>query len=222
MTRRSIAVILLTLALCVSGPTRSWAGPKPDAVPSSWQFQIQLGQLRSIRMRAPGEIEPRTFWYLRYRLINRTGDERKFIPQIALYTKTGQLIRASQDVPTAVHRQIKSIYNDPLLRSQSGMTGRILQGADNAPRGVMIFRDFDPDAGQVDIFIGGLSGETVRIQLPQPVQVKSINDDGELIEKEVRELTLSKTLRLTYEISGDLKNRRNLSASLKEKEWIMR
>ncbi|MFP4355307.1 MAG: hypothetical protein ACLFUJ_09305 [Phycisphaerae bacterium] len=218
-TAKGLTILLLLAAAAFS---TAFAAPKPSPVPTEWQFEINLDSLRAITMRVPGETEPRTFWYLRYRLINRTGDERMFIPQIALYTNTGQLIRAGKNVPVSVFRKIQSVFNDPILRDQTAMTGLILQGADNAPRGVMIFPDFDPDAGTVKIFVGGLSGEQVRVNLPVPVTVKAINADGELVDTEVDQLNLVKTLQLTFKISGDLKRRENLSATLVDKEWVMR
>ena len=59
-----------------------------------------------------------------------------------------------------------------------GLTGKLLQGEDNAKSGVAIWRDFDAKAGAFDLLLGGLSGETAEIQLPKPIEVVETDTDG--------------------------------------------
>jgi hypothetical protein len=118
--------------------------------------------------------------------------------------------------------QIKKAINDPIARDLTGITGKILQGEDNAKRGIVVFKDFDPEAGAFDIFLSGLSGETARIDLPVPVKVTRMGAGGELEQVEVNQLVLTKTLRLRYELRGDLEARIETDSVLIKQDWVMR
>jgi len=200
-----------------------WADvPKPLEVPVSWLLDFDFQPLQAIRVEIPGEKQPRVFWYLRYAVTNHTSEEPMFVPDFILYTDTGQMIPAGQKVPAAVFQEIKKQYNDPFSKDLSAMAGKILQGADNAKRGIAIWPDFDPAAGAIDLFVGGLSGETVQIHLPKPITVKEIDPDGK--EKQVQKSTivLSRTLHLRYSIPGEAAGRLKAPVKLVEKDWVMR
>jgi len=191
-------------------------------VPSHWQLNIDLEPLKAIQIRLPGRQQSETFWYLRYKVTNRTGSDRIFVPKLALYTDTGQVLRAGQKTPSAVFKRIKSLYNDPLLNDLAEMAGKLLQGRDNAKRGVAIWPDFDAKAGEVDIFIGGLSGEAVEISLPKPITVTRLDAQGKEQVVQKTKIILTKTLRLHYATLGQASARPYAAPQLKKQDWVMR
>ena len=82
----------------------------------------------------------------------------------------------------------------PLLEPESMITGRVLQGDDNARDSVVIFEDFDPNATTVEIFIAGISNETTMVEIPGSVDPET---------KKSKEVLLRKTLVLKYQVPSD-------------------
>ena len=196
--------------------------PKPLIVPLEWEFKIELGELRPIAVRLPDKNTDQVFWYLRYTVTNKSDKDHIFVPEFVLYTDTGQVIRSDKKTPGTVFDKVTKLYNDPLMKAPSAMTGKLLQGQDNAKSSVAIWPDFDPNAGQVSIFVGGLSGETKSISLPSPITV--VQTDWRGREKTVTKdrLLLVKTLDLQYDIPGEKSARRFLAPRLVKKRWVMR
>jgi hypothetical protein len=220
--KQTSAAMAALAAVCALWPGPARTAPQPSEAPVDWQLQFDFKHLQAVLARVPGEREPRLFWFLRYTVTNRTGREEYFVPQFDLYTRTGQLIRAGQGVPVFVFPQIKTLLNNPFLRDTSEMAGKLLLGEDNAKHGVAIWPDFDPAAGVVSIFVGGLSGETVRIKLPRPVRVQELDPMGKPRDVEKSELILSKTMQLTYSIPGEAAKRLDADVRLLGKSWVMR
>lgn len=217
-------MLVLAAVLCVSA---AWvldadAAPKPSPVPPSWQLDIVYEAPMPIMVEDPGGRGRKLYWFMRYQVVNRTGADRIFVPEVALYTDTGQVVRGGAGIAASVVSQIKKAINDPIARDLTGITGKILQGEDNAKRGIVVFEDFDPEAGAFDIFLSGLSGETARIDLPVPVKVTRMGAGGKLEEVEVEQLVLTKTLRLRYELRGDLQSRLETDAVRIKQDWVMR
>ena len=103
------------------------------------------------------------------------------------------------------------------------MTGKLLQGSDNAKSGVAIWKDFDPAAGMFDVFIGSLSGETAEVVLPVPIHVEEVDVmTGEIIETVKDRAILTKTLRLSCSIPGEASARLRSQTTLVKRDWVMR
>lgn len=199
------------------------ATPQPSEIPIDWQFEFEpLHEPRPIRFRPPGLDADRTYWYVQYEVANRTGEEHDFIPDFTLYTDTGQILKGGSGVPTGVAKKVKELYNAPLLLSSSQITGKLLQGADNAKRGVVIFEDIDPAAGGFTIFVGGLSGETQTVELPRPVVMPEVNAEGQTVMVKKNKVTLARTLALTYDLPGEAASRTLTQPRLLRKYWVMR
>ncbi|OPX22330.1 MAG: hypothetical protein B1H04_05140 [Planctomycetales bacterium 4484_123] len=196
--------------------------PKPSVVPLKWELDFEYHPVQSITVRVPGEKKPRTFWYMLFSVCNRSGADRLYVPGFDLYTNTGQVLGAGKDVPTVVFHAIKKRHNNPLLMSLTAITGRILQGEDNAKDGVAIWRDFDPKARRFDVFISGLSGETVKIKLPVPVVVVKKDENGRPVKVTLNELNVTKTLQLSYSLPGEAASRTQTKPRLLAKRWVMR
>lgn len=203
-------------------PQVSMGVPEPSPASISWQMDISYDRLMPIAVENPRTGQKEIYWFLRYQVINRTGKDRIFVPQIMLYTDKGEIVRAGRGISPTVVQQIKRAINDPVARDMTAMTGKFLQGEDNAKRGIAVFRDFGSDASSVDLFIGGLSGETATVELPTQVTVTEMKATGEIVEKQTDTLVLSKTLRLQYNLSGDRRVRSAMTAVLRNKDWIMR
>jgi hypothetical protein len=218
-----ISALVLALTV-VAGAAWVWAEiHRPSPVPKSWEFEARVEKLRAIRVKLTPRSEPQTFWYVIYTVINRTGDDRSFTPEFWMYTEAGSLMRAGRRLPEQqVYKAIKTLHNDPLLRMSSAVSGKLLQGEDNAKHGVAIWPDFDAESGQVDIFIGGLSGETVEMKLPKPIKKEGIDKDGNKVVITKTKVRLSKTLQLTYKIPGDKDNRYRSKPELTDTKWVMR
>jgi hypothetical protein len=104
----------------------------------------------------------------------------------------------------------------------SRITGTILQGEDNRLDGVAIFRDFDPAARSIDVFIGGASGETAVVKLPTKVLVDEIDIRGQTRRVLKDTMVLHKTLQLTYSLPGEAEARFSVAPRQTAKRWVMR
>jgi len=214
------AVVALTIGAIFVGSAQT--APKPAEITTSWQLDFDYKPVQPIMVPVPGEAKPRLFWFMLFTVANHTGSDQIFVPDFTLYTDTAQVLRAGQHVPSAAFDKIKALYNNPLLQDMSGVSGKLLQGEDNAKDGVAIWPDFDPKATSFDIFVGGLSGETAELALPTPMQVTQIDADGKKVVKTVDKVILSKTLDLNYTITGDPASRPKNKAALATKTWVMR
>jgi hypothetical protein len=212
------ALLVLTAVLVGS----SVSAPQPSQAQVEWQLDFEHRTPKPIYVKTPGDADPRLYWFMVYKVVNRSGDDRFFVPDIVLSTSTGQILRGSQGVSVAVYDHIKQLLNEPLLRDNVGMTGKILQGADNARLGIAIFRDFDARAASFDIFVGGLSGEYAVVDLPTPIEVTEVTEDGEQRTVTKKSIILGKTLKLHYSIRTEAGSRIEAKPVLGSKTWVMR
>jgi len=220
---RKVAIILAVgWALAAAGPPLGRSAPKPRIVPIRWELDFEHQTPQPITVVLRGENRPRTYWYLLYTVTNSTKADQIFVPSFVLYTDTGQVLHAGDKISTGVFAAIQKRHNNPHLRNIAAITGRILQGEDNARDGVAIWRDFDGRARAFDVFAGGLSGEQVKIKLPSPVQATAKDDQGKTVAVTQSEAILSKTLQLQYTIPGEAPARARTGAKLLKKRWVMR
>ncbi len=220
MKRTATLPVLLATAWVLALPAHS--APKPSEVPISWQMEYDFQRPRAVEVTLPGQMVPRRFWYMIYTVTNHTGKELIFVPEFVLYTDTGQVLRAGQKVPSAVFKHIKKLYNNPLLSTTTEVTGKLLQGEDNAKDGIAIWPAFDPHAGAFEILIGGLSGETAEVQLPVAIETTEIDPTGKVATVVKNKVILSRTLRLQYSLPGEAAARNETSPKLEKKDWVMR
>ena len=168
-------IVLLAIATSLT-----WAAPTPTPSVVTWELDCFVPDVvKPIQMTIGDDTEATTFWYLRVLLTNDTRDDLDFIPNVDLATNTGEIHPESKDVPVSVYTAIKGLYDQPLLMDLTTAAGKFLQGDDNAKSIVVMFSDFDTDAGQVSIYLEGLSGETSTVTLPSPITRTYIGIDGE-------------------------------------------
>ena len=189
--RRPLLASLMAMALMtaagaalVNTQPAAHAAPQPSAVPISWELNIKHGPIERLQLTTGGK--PKTYWYMRYTVVNNTGKDILFTPDFQLMTDTGQVQEAYKDVPKDVIGKIKELYNNSLLQSPTNIVGKLLQGEDNAKDGVIVFGDVDVDARDFKVFIAGLSGETAEVK--NPITGKAV--------------VLQKTLVLDYVVPG--------------------
>ncbi|HET6427357.1 MAG TPA: hypothetical protein VFJ30_03030 [Phycisphaerae bacterium] len=220
---KSIAYLLLVAAVALTAAVASSdAPPTPSVVPISWQLEFDYRPIESITIVPPGQKEARTYWYILFTVTNKTKADQVYVPSFDLCTETGQILRAGENVPSSVFKAIVARHNNPLLTSLSEISGRILQGEDNAKDGVAIWENFDPDARKFQVFVGGLSGERAVVKLPAPVTVTEKDDKGQPRQVTKDEVILAKTLHLSYSIPGEAPARPRVLPELLRKAWIMR
>jgi len=213
--------ILLTVAVLAIFAAQAQTAPKPSSLQKSWQLEFEFSDLKFVRVDVPGK-GPQTFCFLHYKVTNKTGGERIFVPKFVLYTDTGQILDSDKQTTVAAYRYIKTLLNSPFLRDTIGMAGKILQGDDNAKEGVAIWPDFDEKAGIANVFIGGLSGETTQIDLPSPIKVVETSADGKKREVVKKTATLAKTKQLRFSVLGEAAARFTAPIKLLDERWLMR
>ena len=222
MKYRLAGMVLLIGALITLNLLPAGAAPQPHDAQVEWEISFNYKKPQPIMVKIPGKDKPQLYWYLTFRVANLTGKDRMFVPQFVLYTKTGQMIKAGESVNPIVFSTIKKIHNAPLMQNMVNITGKLLQGEDNAKHGVAIFKDFDPKAATFDIFVSGLSGETATIKLPKPIIITETDPNGKKTTTKKETIQLSKTLDLKYTFGVEPTNRANSKLKLLSKSWVMR
>ena len=201
-----IACVLAALSLTALAWTRP---PEPDPLPKRWQLDIDVGPLRVAMVDIEGH-EPQVYDYMTYRVTNNSGQDLQFAPIFELGTDEGELFRAGRDVPRAVRLELLDRLGNPLLEDQIAILGTLLQGKENAKDGLVVWPVGDMDIDEVSVYATGFSGETARIELPDP-------ESGEK-----REIVLRKTYMVQYDIPGSLELRGSEPLKPRDERWIMR
>ena len=223
----TIAAAALILLIGRSG----WAVPEPSITPVSWQLDFRFEDPQRIVIKLPGEKTARTYWYVLYEVINRSGQDVQFHPDFTLVTSTMQVSRADLGVDKEVYEAIKARHAQqyPFMTDPISAMGRLLQGEDNARTSVAIWKQFDLEANALTIYVGGLSGETQRIKNPnydpsKPETITKTLPNGTKIEVSVnpQQFILEKTLAIPYTLPGDPQTRQTVSPERGYRRWIMR
>lgn len=179
--------------------------PEPSLVPRSWDLEITAQPLRSILVKQPsGAYE--AYWFIAYKLVNNTEQERQFVPEFTMATDAGDVIEAGRGVSPNVFDTIKKKLGNSLLESPNEVIGRILQGNDFARESVAIWRHPGHDIDQARIFASGLSGETIRIANP-------VTNDT---------VVLRKTWMQTFDLPGTSESIDNATVIPGPTRWVMR
>jgi hypothetical protein len=209
---RKYLFFVLILALC----SISIAAPEPTRakLPGIWTLDVTFENPQQICVRIPGDSTPTRFWYIILTLTNDTGHEVDFYPDIWLTTDTFTMVQASRDAREKVFDKIRTRHQGryPFIEPFEFVADKILQGADNSNDLAVIFPEFDPQAKQVSIFIGGLSNETAIVNHPTEK-----DQDGNPVK-----VVLKKTLELQYAIPGDPSQRDSQTFDFIAKRWVMR
>ena len=133
--------------------------PQPALAGDAWQLVMTARDPETIAVRDLSGAT-RWYWYLPYAVVNLTGDDRLFVPEIAVLTDDGELIEAGRGVPGNVFPAIKKSVGNPYLVSPEAAVGTLRQGEDFLRESVAIWPVPTEDVDRMTVFFGGLSGET--------------------------------------------------------------
>lgn len=175
-----------------------------SATPSEghWQLDFKLGELRLYRDPESGV----SYWYLTYKVINRTGQDRWWGPKFELLDDHGRLRRAGRDVPVIVTKRIEALIGNPLVEDQYQVLGEIRQGEANAKESFLVWPAGEMDATELHLFARGMSSEISTVADPKTGESH----------------VLHKTLRSDFRVSGDPAARGSDPVECELSQWIMR
>ncbi len=154
---------LETIPVRREAPGPNWvvvdSSPLPKDRDGIWVLEFAFKPVRMIEVEVPGKGR-RKVHYLYYKVVNRTGKPRMFVPQFTLVTDTGMRYEDSV-LPVAVKKiQAKEDPSKNLLGAVNVM-GMIppseREGIDDAVFGVAIWDDVDYKADAFKVFVRGLS-----------------------------------------------------------------
>lgn len=201
---RQLGPVLKTAPVRRESPGPNWVVVDPSALPRDregiWILDFAFKPVRLVTVELPSG-KRRPIHYLYYRVINRTGEPRMFVPSFTLVTDTGKryedtvlrdavkLIRDREDPTTNVYGAVDVIGVLPPSGARAGI--------DEAIFGAAVWQGVDPHADAFKVYVQGLtngyhevtppgSGEpqvrhkTLRIDFFRP------GDERDLNEREIR------------------------------------
>lgn len=192
-----VGVASLLLAVSMVG-----AYPKPSPVPYRWELTFESGDLRLWRDDISGEY----YWFMTYKVVNRTGNEQVWAPEFTLFNDAGEILRSGRGVPSRITDALLTIIGNDLMEPQNAIIGEIFQGEEHAKEGLVIWPADRIDVNALTVFIAGISGETAAVV--DPVTKK--------------EVILRKTLQRDHLIPGNAVARGTDPAPLVKETWILR
>jgi len=201
-------VIAAVLVSCLA-----MAAPEPAIVPKPGDWTLEVRFEQPLQIVLSGAVQQR-FWYTILTLTNKSGKDVDFYPACELVTDTLQVVPAIKGTSAVLFEKIKNRHQGryPFLQLLENAGNKVLQGEDNTMDIAVIWPDFDPNAKTVNIFVSGLSNETVVVDHPSEK-----DQDGQPVK-----IYLRKTLELTYSIAGDPKFRSDQKLKFESKRWVMR
>jgi len=159
--------------------------------PDIWVLEFTFRKPRYIMAEIPGKGR-KLVWYMTYRIVNRSEEERTFVPQFTLVTEDGtayndvilpraeKAVIALEDPTMTLHNSV-TIAGSPLAPTPK-------ESVDNARNGVAFWEDVDMKSKRFSIYVTGLSNGYVKV-----------TDKDDAAKVEMRR----KTLRLDFEKLGD-------------------
>ena len=202
---------------------RGSAGPNEIVVDSAklprdkqgiWVFDFIYKPVRMRTVEVPGKGR-KNVYYLYYRVINRTGKPRMFVPQFTLVTDTGKRYDDAvipQAIPVIQARE----DNSKKLRGSVDIIGMIPSSrdtVDDAVYGVAVWTDVDSSADSFQIYVRGLS---------DGYQVAPAASNAAPAPKAAKPTVKYKALRLDFASPGDEFDRNENEIQVQEPpyEWV--
>lgn len=212
-----VLLALLGVLAVLTPATTLIAAPQPEIVPKRWQLDFRPGDVRlatldvemSVRTPDGGTetvVQPRTFLYFTYEVVNNSGEAMLFAPSFELATAEGEVLRSGRGVPPAVVNELLNRLRNEFLEDEIQVIRTLEQGVENAREGLVVWPAEELKTDELKVFAKGFSGETKRIARP---------DTGE-------EVTLHKVMMLRYETPGDLLEFGSRPIPLAQQQWILR
>jgi len=174
------------------GWTSIKTAPLPKDRAGIWVLDFAYKPLRIQTVEIPGKGR-RAVHYLYYKVVNRTGTPRPFLPQFIMVNERGQKFEDAvipEAIPIIKNREDPTIA----LRGAVDVMGTIppstKQGVDDAVFGVAVWERWDTSSDRYSIYVRGLSDGYKEITPP---------DGGKPIVR-------YKTLKIDYIRRGDERN----------------
>lgn len=207
-TTAMLLVGAMGFGILSSSSTPANAAPEPSPVATQWEFTFENGPMR-LAWIDDGQGTKKPYFYFTYRVTNHWGGVKLFAPNVDLMADNANVIKSGQDVPSVVTDAIMGRLENPLLESSMTIVSNILQGAEHARDGIVIWPANDLEADEVTLFFAGLSGES------ETYIVGRESDDP-------HRYNLRKTLMLRFSTPGQIDRQGDTPFVLEEKRWVMR
>lgn len=214
-----VAALLLSVSSqTASGQDSSGTFAEPSIINPTWEFELEVKNPQPIAV--PGD-NGRTvwYWYLPYKVVNHTNEDRLFIPEVSVMDNHGRIVTAGRKIPQNVFPAIAQRLGNPLLESPDDVLGRLLQGEDFAKESVAIWPASQRDVDEFTVFFAGADGETKPLLSPStgkpvlqaavdPITGEAvIDEDGNAVMQPVM---VQRTRTFTYATPGTLTSNRKL------------
>lgn len=231
MNSRPLAVTILASLAILGLRHQAPAAPEPSISPQTWQLDFRFEDPQRLVLQIPGESAPRVYWYMLYNVVNNSNKDVQFLPRFEIVTRVLNVIPADTAADPAIFMAIRKrhIKDRPFLLDPLEVTGKLLQGEDNAKDSVAIWQDFTPQTRKFTLFVGGLSGDNVVITNPtfepgkdETKVCKGPRGQDIKVTVNPRRFVLYKTLSIEYTLPGDNEARTTALPVRGELEWIMR
>lgn len=211
MTLKNLLISAFVLvAAAVTVAFTGGMAPEPSAVAKRWQLQADFGPLRVFS--ATTDSGPRTFYYMTYKAVNRSGQDVIFAPSFDLVDSSGSVTKSGRSVPESVTKAILARLGNPLIQDQITILGTILQGEENTKEGLAVWPCENYRPGEISIYAAGFSGETAQVKAPGLKDEKG----KDLV------ITLRKTRQLMFKDPGELITRGDRPIDSSDAKWVMR
>lgn len=209
---------VIILCAVLFGVAATLAGPRAGLVPKTWELDFEFYDPQRITLTLPGDSSPTTFWYVVYRVTNRTGKDVVFTPSFRIVTDAFEEVVAGDDIGPSVYDAIAARHKKefPFFAIPSKVTGKLMQGTVNSRTSAAVFRTFNTKAAGFRVFASGLSGDIERV--PNPVY----KPEKPETEKNPRFFLLRRTLELDYDLPGDPDTRKFVKPIRRNRRWVLR
>ncbi len=154
-----ITAFLVTITALVSV---SVAYPKATDHSDRWQLTFETTGLRFFRDSRTGQ----GYWVMVYEVTNETETDQRWVPSFTLITDQGEVLDAGSDVSRRVQISILETFGDVLLEMQSEVSSALLQGEENASRGLVVWKAGREDVCALQVFVSGVSGDIAKVTHP--------------------------------------------------------
>jgi len=204
------------LALALLG-SWAWAAPKTGLTGGSWELDVEFADPQRITVPLADGTEE-TYWYVIYRVINRTGRDVAFFPSFRIVTSTLRVVNAGEGVHPSVYDRIAALHRQQFsfFAPPGKVTGLLLQGQENARESAAVFKTFDPEASSFTLYMTGFAGNIERVANPAFDVQKPESDDNP------RSFLFRRTLAIMYDLPGDPQTRASAKPIRRDREWVMR
>ena len=154
-----ITAFLITITVFCSV---SVAYPKATDHSDRWQLTFETTGLRFFRDLRTGQ----GYWVMVYEVTNETESDQRWVPSFTLITDQGEVLDAGSDVPRRIQISILGTFGDVLLEMQSEVSSALLQGEENASRGLVVWKAGREDVRALQVFVSGVSGDIAKVTHP--------------------------------------------------------